>query len=231
MTSPHNPTVVIVGAGSMGLVTGYHLSLAGAQVTYFVRPKRAEELKQPQFLYWLDKQELHEFKNYSHFTDPSSILSSSYDYMLVTIDAKSVQSEEGEEFVKIIGQAARDKTTKVIIDSVFLGARDRILEKSSLADNQVTSAGLGIIAYPGKTANLRVYPPADSDLVKKADMVYMDSIGNSFILEDYIPSISSSFSKLYNAYGVSNCIIWSSTQYALNIFPLFAVFIGLEPLG
>lgn len=182
-------------------------------------------------MYWLDKQELHEFKNYSDFTDPSSILSSSYDYMLITIDAKSVQSEEGEELVKIIGQAARDKTTKVIIDSVFLGARDRILEKSSLADNQVTSAGLDIIAYPGKTANLRVYPPADSDLVKKADMAYMDSIGNSFILEDYIPSISSSFSKLYNAYGVSNCIIWSSTQYALNIFPLFAVFIGLEPLG
>ncbi|KNB12310.1 hypothetical protein FOXG_11933 [Fusarium oxysporum f. sp. lycopersici 4287] len=190
MTSPHNPTVLIV--------------------TYFVRPKRAEELKQPQFLYWLDKQELHEFKNYSHFTDPSSILSSSYDYILITIDAKSVQSEEGEELVKIIGQAARDKTTKVII---------------------VTSAGLGIVAYPGKTANLPVHPPADSDLVKKADVAYVDSMGNGFILEDYVPSISSSFSKLYNACGVSNCVIWSSTQCALNIFPLFAVFIGLELLG
>uniref|UniRef100_A0A0D2Y6M3 Uncharacterized protein n=1 Tax=Fusarium oxysporum (strain Fo5176) TaxID=660025 RepID=A0A0D2Y6M3_FUSOF len=149
MTSPHNPTVLI----------------------------RAEELKQPQFLYWLDKQELHEFKNYSHFTDPSSILSSSYDYILITIDAKSVQSEEGEELVKIIGQAARDKTTK------------------------------------------------------KADVAYVDSMGNGFILEDYVPSISSSFSKLYNACGVSNCVIWSSTQCALNIFPLFAVFIGLELLG
>ncbi|KAK2694495.1 hypothetical protein Focb16_v003954 [Fusarium oxysporum f. sp. cubense] len=78
MTSPHNPTVLIVGAGSMGLVTGYHLSLAGAEVTYLVRPKRAGELEQPQFLYWLDKQELHEFKSYSHFTDPYSILSSSW---------------------------------------------------------------------------------------------------------------------------------------------------------
>ncbi|QKD63036.2 uncharacterized protein FOBCDRAFT_246253 [Fusarium oxysporum Fo47] len=219
MTSPHNPTVLIVGAGSMGLVT------------YFVRPKRAEELKQPQFLYWLDKQELHEFKNYSHFTDPSSILSLSYDYILITIDAKSVQSEEGEELVKIFGQAARNKTTKVIIGSVFLGARDWILEKSGLPDNQVTSAGLGIVAYPGKTANLRVHPSADSDLVKKADVAYVDSMGNGFILEDYIPSISSSFSKLYNACGVSNCVIWSPTQCALNIFPLFAVFIGLELLG
>ncbi|RKK67648.1 hypothetical protein BFJ69_g14319 [Fusarium oxysporum] len=211
MTSPHKPTVLIVGAGSMGLVTGYHLSLAGAQVTYLVRPKRAEELKQPQFLYWLDKQELHEFKSYSHFADPSSILSSTYDYILITIDGKSVQSEEGEELVKIIG--------------------DWILEKSGLPDNQVTSAGLGIVAYPGKTANLPVHPPADPDLVKKADVAYVDSMGNGFILEDYVPSISSSFSKLYNACGVSNCVIWSPTQCALNTFPLFAVFIGLELLG
>lgn len=142
-----------------------------------------------------------------------------------------MQSEEGEELVKIIGQAARDKTTKVIIGSVFLGARDWILEKSGLPDNQVTSAGLGIVAYPGKTANLPVHPPADSDLVKKADVAYVDSMGNGFILEDYVPSISSSFSKLYNACEVSNCVIWSSTQCALNIFPLVAVFIGLELLG
>ncbi|EMT74373.1 hypothetical protein FOC4_g10002486 [Fusarium odoratissimum] len=177
MAHLQSPSVLIVGAGSVGLVTGYYLSLAGAQVTYLVRPKRAEVLKRTQFLYSFDKNHLHEFKSYSYLTSPSTILSSTYDYILVTLDGKSVQSEEGETLVKIIGQAARDKTTK------------------------------------------------------KSDVAYMDNIGNGFILDDYVPSISSSFSELYNACGVSNCVVWSPAQSALTIFPLFAVFIGLELLG
>ncbi|EXL94548.1 hypothetical protein NOF04DRAFT_11513 [Fusarium oxysporum II5] len=231
MAHLQSPSVLIVGAGSVGLVTGYYLSLAGAQVTYLVRPKRAEVLKRTQFLYSFDKNHLHEFKSYSYLTSPSTILSSTYDYILVTLDGKSVQSEEGETLVKIIGQAARDKTTKVIIGSVFLGARDWFLEKSGLPGDQVTSGGLGFPAYSGKTTNLPVHPPADVDLVKKSDVAYMDNIGNGFILDDYVPSISSSFSELYNACGVSNCVVWSPAQSALTIFPLFAVFIGLELLG
>ncbi|KAF5551364.1 hypothetical protein FMEXI_3482 [Fusarium mexicanum] len=217
MANLQNPTVLIIGAGSMGLVTGYHLSLAGAQVTFLVRPKRAEELKSPQFLYRLNTQDIHEFKSYSYYTDPSSILSSTYDYILITIDGKSLQSEEGEGLFKIVG--------------VFLGARDWFLEKSGLPNGQVTSAGLGMVAYSGKTANLPIYPPADPQLVKKVDMAYVDSMGNCFLLEDHVTSISTSFPKLYNACAVSNCVVWSPEQTALTIFPMFAVFIGLELLG
>ncbi|KAL5590050.1 hypothetical protein FOVSG1_011917 [Fusarium oxysporum f. sp. vasinfectum] len=202
MAHLQSPSVLIVGAGSVGLVTGYYLSLAGAQVTYLVRPKRAEVLKRTQFLYSLDKNHLHEFKSYSYLTSPSTILSSTYDYILITLDG-----------------------------NVFLGARDWFLEKSGLPGDQVTSGGLGFPAYSGETTNLPVHPPADVDLVKKSDVAYMDNIGNGFILDDYVPSISSSFSKLYNACGVSNCVVWSPAQSALTIFPLFAVFIGLELLG
>ena len=38
------PGVLIVGAGAMGLVIGYHLSLAGAQITFLVRPQRLAAL-------------------------------------------------------------------------------------------------------------------------------------------------------------------------------------------
>ncbi|CVL03466.1 uncharacterized protein FMAN_15179 [Fusarium mangiferae] len=199
MTHLQSPSVLIVGAGSVGLVTGYYFSLAGAQVTYLVRPKRAETLNRPQFLYSFDKNHLHEFTSYSYLTSPSSILAATYDYILITLDGKSVQSEEGETLVKIIGQ--------------------------------VTSGGLGFPAYSGKTTSLPVYPPADVELVKKSDVAYIDNIGNGFILDDYVPSISSSFSELYNSCGVSNCVVWSPAQSALTIFPLFAIFIGLEVLG
>ncbi|KAF5635752.1 Ketopantoate reductase domain protein [Fusarium sp. NRRL 52700] len=143
MADLQNPTVQIVGAGSMGLVTGYHLTLAGAHVTYLVRPKRAEELTKPQLLYRLDTQEIHEYKSYSHFIDPSSMLSSTHDYIRITIDGKSLQSEEGEELVRIIGQAARGKTANVLVGSVLLVARDY--------------AGLGILSLPKQTA-LTIFP-------------------------------------------------------------------------
>ncbi|KAF5699261.1 hypothetical protein FMUND_14841 [Fusarium mundagurra] len=146
------------------------------------------------------------------------------------IDGKSLQSEEGNELAKIIRQAASNKITKLIVGSVFLGARDWFLEKSGLSGDQVTSAGLGIVAYPGKTANLPVHPPADPDLVKKANVAYVDSMGNCFLLTDDVPSISS-FSKLQNACGVSNCVVWSPEPTALTICPMFALFIGLELLG
>ncbi|PNP73370.1 hypothetical protein FNYG_13268 [Fusarium nygamai] len=160
------------------------------------------------------------------------MLSSTYDYILITIDGKSLQSQGGVELVKIIRQAGHDKTTKVIVGSVFLGARDWFLEKSGLPDGQVTSADVGIVAKPGKPANhLPVHPPADPDVVKKANVAYVDSVANGFLLEDHVASIWTSFSKLYIACGVCNCVVWSPEQTALTIFPMFAVFIGLELLG
>lgn len=36
--------VAVVGAGAMGVVTGHHLHLSGAEVTFVVRPSRAREM-------------------------------------------------------------------------------------------------------------------------------------------------------------------------------------------
>ena len=50
-TSTRSPSkVLIVGAGATGLVAGYHLQLAGAEITFLVRPKRLLALSQPQIL-------------------------------------------------------------------------------------------------------------------------------------------------------------------------------------
>jgi ketopantoate reductase len=35
----------------MGIITGYHLALSGAKVTFLIRPDRKEALDQPQILY------------------------------------------------------------------------------------------------------------------------------------------------------------------------------------
>ena len=48
------PSVLIVGAGATGLPIGYHLALAGADITYLVRPGRKAALDSRPPLYCYD---------------------------------------------------------------------------------------------------------------------------------------------------------------------------------
>ena len=51
-SSTHNKNnVLIIGAGAGGFATGYHLTLSGADVTFYVRSKRLDQLQPPQSLY------------------------------------------------------------------------------------------------------------------------------------------------------------------------------------
>ena len=52
MIEHHRSRILVIGAGSMGIIVGYHLSLAGADVAFLVRPHRAEVLGGRQILYW-----------------------------------------------------------------------------------------------------------------------------------------------------------------------------------
>ena len=58
MSEQSRARILIIGAGSMGIITGYHLSLAGADVTFIIRPHRAEALNHPQILYCYDDNKL-----------------------------------------------------------------------------------------------------------------------------------------------------------------------------
>ncbi|WP_035359836.1 2-dehydropantoate 2-reductase N-terminal domain-containing protein [Edaphobacter aggregans] len=51
---PQTPQILIVGAGAMGLVVGYHLQLAGAAVDFLVRPARVPEMSRSQVFYSYD---------------------------------------------------------------------------------------------------------------------------------------------------------------------------------
>jgi len=107
MSEHHRPHILVIGAGSMGIITGYHLSLAGADVTFLVRPHRAEALDRPQILYCYDDNKLKEYKGFTYFTDPSEMVGANYDYIVITLDGASLRNEVGRSLVKTIGEAAR----------------------------------------------------------------------------------------------------------------------------
>ncbi|KAI1469028.1 uncharacterized protein F4812DRAFT_355074 [Daldinia caldariorum] len=220
--------ILIIGAGSMGILTGYHLSLAGADVTFLIRPHRAKLLDSPQMLYCYDDNQLKEYKRYSYITDPLLIAGSNYDYVVIALDGVSLRNETGLDLVKTIGDATRGTNTKIVLGSVFFDLRAWFLQVSGLADEQVTNGHLGIHAYSTKAVTLPLETSTDPNLISKADFAYIDKLDDGFTVDDSSPAVANGFAKIYNACGISHCAVKSAPEYAVTINPLFAIFAACE---
>ncbi|KAI1802087.1 hypothetical protein F4811DRAFT_531048 [Daldinia bambusicola] len=220
--------ILIIGAGSMGILTGYHLSLAGADVTFLIRPHRASLLDSPQILYCYDDNQLKEYKRYSYITDPLLIARSNYDYAVIALDGASLRSETGLDLVKTIGGATRGTDTKIVLGSIFFDLRAWFLRVSGLADEQVTNGHLDIHAYSTKAVTLPLETSTDPKLIEKADFAYTDKLNDGFTIDDSSPAVANGFAKIYNACGISHCAVKSALECAVTINPLFPVFAACE---
>ncbi|KAI2777762.1 hypothetical protein F4815DRAFT_479893 [Daldinia loculata] len=228
MPEDRKPRILIIGAGSMGILTGYHLSLAGTDVTFLIRPHRAKVLDNPQILYCYDDNKLKEYKRYSYITNPSLILGSNYDYIVIALDGASLRNEAGVDLVKTIGDAARGTNTKVVLGSIFFDLRAWFLQVSGLAGEQVTNGHLDIHAYSTKALTLPLEAPVDPKLIAKADFAYTDKLDDGFTLDDSSPAVANGFAEIYNASGISRCAVKPALESAVSINPLFPVFAACE---
>ncbi|VEU22136.1 DEKNAAC103150 [Brettanomyces naardenensis] len=218
--------VLIIGAGSMGLATGYHLDLAGAKVTFLIRPHHKKDLDRPQVLYSLDDNSVKQYTGYTYLTDPSEIAGKDWDFIVVTLDRIGLKSEEGVKLVKKIGEVVRDSKIKtgVLVGTVGIGIRPWFLETSGIPDDQVTNAVLGVQCYPPRIAKL----PINGKQLPDADQAYVHCYPYGFCVDDTSRSVAEAFSKLYNKCGVSKCAIKPAGQYASELDPCFVIFAGCE---
>ncbi|KAL5610873.1 hypothetical protein FOBRF1_006990 [Fusarium oxysporum] len=220
--------ILIIGAGSMGLIVGYHLSLGGSNVTFVARPYQIQALERPQTLYCYDDNQLKEFKGYNWIIEPSGMIGVNYDYIFVTLDAASLRNETGQSLVKTIGQAVCCTDTKVILGSIFINLRSWFIQVSGIADEQLINGFLGIHAYSTEAITLPTHYPTNPDLIMKADLAYSDRLGQGLVLDDSSPLVANGFAEIYNASGVSRCVILPAVQLALLSNPMFAVFAACE---
>ncbi|KAI1385495.1 uncharacterized protein F4822DRAFT_413153 [Hypoxylon trugodes] len=231
MSGQSKSRVLVVGAGSMGIISGYILSLAGADVTFLIRPHRKEALSRPQILYSYDDNSLKEYKGYDLITSPSDIIGKNFDYILITLDGTALQNETGTNLVKTIGEAARNTNTKVILGTVFVDLRTWFLKTSGLAEDQVANATLAIHIYATKDVTLPANPPVDPELVAKSDFAFTDKLGDGIVLTDNAPAAAKGFAELWNASKLSKCSVIPAVVSAANINPFFAVLAGCDILG
>ncbi|WP_355585881.1 2-dehydropantoate 2-reductase N-terminal domain-containing protein [Xanthomonas cannabis] len=230
MTNTPKPAVLIVGAGSVGIITGYHLSLAGAAVTYLVRPHRQEQLARPQMLYSYDDHQLKEYKGYDILTATSQVIGRAFDFVFVALDGASLQAESGQEAAKELGRAFRDTSTGVILASVGFGLRKWFIGQSGLPETQVTNGNIASFIYEAQAVTLPFHPGVKPELLAAADYGYRHFSPAGFMLDRAAPQPAEAFATLYERNGVVGCNILSVDDYALTV-TMFGPVLAWKELG
>jgi len=217
MTGSNTPSVCVVGAGSMGIITGYHLSLAGAAVTFLVRPHHQERLSRPQTLYSYDDNSLKTFTDYELLTDPTELAGTSFDFVVITLDGAALRAEAGQLLVEQIGRAFRGTKTAIILGSVGIDLRSWFLQRSGLAETQVNNGVLGNLIYEVGPATIPLHPGVKPDLLTKADYGYRHFTPAGFHVDLSVPQVARAFAALYNRCGVSECTVVPVDEFKLGV--------------
>jgi ketopantoate reductase len=151
-------SVLIVGAGATGLPVGYHLGLAGADITFLVRPGRKGALGSTQQLYCYDDTELKTFGNYRVADDVTEQEGTGFEFVIITLDGHTSRTQEGTELLRGLGKVVRACDAHVIMCAFGLGVREHHLQAPGIEEDRLTHGFLGMLSHQA-AADLPVHPP------------------------------------------------------------------------
>jgi hypothetical protein len=227
-TASLRPKVLIVGAGAMGLTLGYHFQLAGASVTFLVRPARVANLSRPQLLYSYDDGQLKTFSDFAVVSELATATAVQPDYVIVTLDGASSRSAEGTALLRDLGAAIRPTDAILLGGGVGLGLRDHYVATTGLPDDRIMMATLGTLAYQVDRANLPIHPPTNGGVLAQADIAYRHYGKAGLLLEKRHPAAAARLAALYDACGVSKCMAIEPHLLGIIIESPFAIFAASE---
>jgi hypothetical protein len=221
-----NERVLIVGAGALGIVTGYHLQLAGAQIDFLVRPGRLPALANPQVLYCYDDHRLKQFSGYNSYASISELKDNTYDFVIVTMDGATCRGEEATALLAELGDAIRGSKAYAVISGV--GVRDYCRDVMKLPDERVVEGTMGLLSYQTDRVELPLNPPTDAAKLAQASMGYKHMGKNpGFMVVGEPAGAAQAFKALYDRSGVSKCAVFKGKlfeMFAASIFVTMAQF-------
>ncbi|MCZ1002402.1 ketopantoate reductase [Streptomyces mirabilis] len=199
------PSVLIVGAGATGLPVGYHLGLAGADITFLVRPGRKAALGSAQRLYCYDDAELKTFDTYRVVDDVTELAGAGFQFVVITLDGHTSRTPEGTELLRGLGELVRACDAHVVMCGFGLGVREHHREILGVDDDRLTHGFLGMLSHQA-SADLPVHPPTDPARVALAGVCYRHPTNRiGFRVETGNATAAQRFAELYERGGVSEC--------------------------
>jgi len=198
--------VLIVGAGALGLTCAHHLQLAGAEISFLVRPHRLEDLSRPQQLYCYNDHSLKTLEGYSVLTEAELSRGQQFDFVLLTLDGATCRSEQGSATLSALGQALADSDAGLVVSAVGIGLYEFIQARTGLSREQILPGTMRMFAYQVDQADMPLPPPTDIALHNSADVAYLsfpDRVG--FFISARPKKLSRAFSSLWDACGMLTC--------------------------
>jgi hypothetical protein len=223
-----NMRVLIVGAGAGGLVTGYHLALSGAEVTFYVRPGRLQELQPPQSLYCYDDCQLKVFDGYQLISELAAVEATLWDFVVVTLDGHTAFTAEGSALLKALGKAVINSPAVIVNLGVGFELKAHYVAMTGLPEHRILSGTFNLLSHFVENACLPIHGAVGSLQLQQARIAYRHINGSDGLVIDNV-SIhqAKGFARLYGACGVSGCKLVSPLVVDMMfnlLFPLFAVF-------
>jgi hypothetical protein len=198
-------SVLIVGAGATGLPVGYYLGLAGADITFLVRPGRKAALGSEQQLYCYDDTELKTFGNYQVADDVAELARRDFEFVIITLDGHTSRTQEGTELLRALGKVVRACDAHVIMCGFGLGVREHHLQALGIEEDRLTHGFLGILSHQA-AADLPVHPPTDPAKLAQASVCYRHPASRiGFRIETGNAAAAERFASLYERSGQSQC--------------------------
>lgn len=219
-----SPSVLIIGAGALGVATGYHLTLSGVRVTYYVRPARLPQASPPQTLYCYDDAQLKVYSDYRLVSQLEELTGSQFDFVLVTLDGASCKSKDGTVLLKTLGGLIGGNAAFIIAG---VGVRQHCIDCLNRPPEQVVEGTQLLLSYQVDRAAFPIYPPTNAEQLAQSTIGYRHISGKSgFMISGEPGPVASAFAKLYNGSGVSKCVRIPPRIFGMistSLFPLFAI--------
>src|SRR6266516_2138471 len=141
------PSILIIGAGAVGLAVGYHLSLADADITFLVRPGRSAAFASPQQLYCYDDASLKTFAGYSVVENVAELAQKRFQFVIVTLDGHTSRTAEGTALLRSLGDAIRASDATVIMGGFGVGLREHYLQVMRIAEDRLLKGFLVMLSH------------------------------------------------------------------------------------
>ncbi len=218
--------ILVVGAGGLGLACAYHLQLAGAEISFLVRPHRQEALSRPQRLYCYNDHTVKVLDNYRVFTAVDALEGQSFDFILVTLDGATCRGEAGVATLEALGRIYAGSGAHLLFCGVGLGLREHIASTTGFDNEHLLEGTMGSFAYQVDRADMPLPPPTDVELHNSADIAFLNFAKRpGFIVSSRPARGTKAFVALFNRCGVTHCQRVPHRLYAMftnMFFPFIA---------
>ena len=150
-----SPKILLVGAGAVGQVYGRHLSLGGADVTFYVREKYKAGLQEGMPVYPLNKQKVtqepQKFNDFKLMTTISEVESCDFDQIWLCVPATALRGDWVKPMLDASGNA--------VIVSLVPGFEERALLLKHVPESRLVCGMITLISYQAPLPNEPCHSP------------------------------------------------------------------------